>query len=414
MVSIEDLRSRCCNDNSEITARFPRHCYYYTPPPSSPTVSRSFGGRSMRTIRSRVFQAEQCRSIPETELEPVTDGEVVDVSRCMSDFSACSSDISGEIQRLSSLPDPRSNSESEPELPCSGILNSKSFSTEIIESISPEDIQPTVKLCVDSLQSSSIALKRSAAAKLRQLAKNRADIRALIGESGAVPALIPLLRCSDPTTQEHAVTALLNLSLLETNKSLIITAGAVKSLIHALKTGTDASKQNAACGLLSLASTEKNKLSIGASGAIPPLVTLLKNGSTRGKKDALTTLYKLCSVKLNKERAVTAGAVGVLVGLVGESDTGLAEKAAVVVSILSGTEMGQNAIVEAGGMAMLVEAIENGNEKVKGFAVMTLLDLCGGSVANRVLLVKEGGISPLVALSLQGIGKTKQKVNFTA
>ncbi|TQD96971.1 hypothetical protein C1H46_017451 [Malus baccata] len=48
-------------------------------------------------------------------------------------------------------------------------------------------------------------MKHSAAAKLRLLAKNRADNRALIGESGAVPALIPLLRCNDPLTQEHAV-----------------------------------------------------------------------------------------------------------------------------------------------------------------------------------------------------------------
>ncbi|KOM52518.1 hypothetical protein LR48_Vigan09g117700 [Vigna angularis] len=31
---------------------------------------------------------------------------------------------------------------------------------------------------------------------------------ALIGESGAVPGLVPLLRCSEPWTQEHAVTAL--------------------------------------------------------------------------------------------------------------------------------------------------------------------------------------------------------------
>ncbi|XP_047972019.1 U-box domain-containing protein 12-like [Salvia hispanica] len=174
---------------------------------------------------------------------------------------------------------------------------------EIIESISQEDLQPTVKLCVDGLRSSSIAVMRSAAAKLRLLAKNRA----LIGESGAVPALIPPLNCSNPTTQEHAVTALLNLSLHDGNKSVLTRAGAVKSLIYVLKTGTEASKQNAACALLSLALVDEYKLSIGECGAIPPLVALLINGSVRGKKDVLTALYKLCSVSLNKERAVRAG-----------------------------------------------------------------------------------------------------------
>ena len=53
--------------------------------------------------------------------------------------------------------------------------SSKTFSIEIIESISPEDFQPMVKICVDGLQSPSIAVKRSAAAKLRLLAKNRSD-----------------------------------------------------------------------------------------------------------------------------------------------------------------------------------------------------------------------------------------------
>uniref|UniRef100_A0A7N2R2D1 Uncharacterized protein n=1 Tax=Quercus lobata TaxID=97700 RepID=A0A7N2R2D1_QUELO len=54
-----------------------------------------------------------------------------------------------------------------------------------------------VKICIDELQSLSIAMKRSAVAKLRVLGKNRADNQALIDESSAVPALIPLLRCGD-------------------------------------------------------------------------------------------------------------------------------------------------------------------------------------------------------------------------
>ncbi|GFQ02097.1 U-box domain-containing protein 13 [Phtheirospermum japonicum] len=173
-----------------------------------------------------------------------------------------------------------------------------------------------------------IELKRSAAFKLRLLAKNRADNRALIGESGAVPALI-LLRCSDPMTQEHAVTVLFNLSLHESNKIPIVTAGAVKSLIYVLL-GIETSKQNDACTLLSVALTDENKLSIGACGTISLLVALLINDSSKGKKDALTMLYKLCSARLNKERVVSVGAVRPLMDLVAEQGTGLAEKAMVV------------------------------------------------------------------------------------
>ncbi|KAG6416447.1 hypothetical protein SASPL_123877 [Salvia splendens] len=396
-------------------------------------------GRSMRTIRSTIFDTDQ--SLPVFDKSPnlsenLTDSvidlrlgelatksstdskshsdDMLDISRAFTDFSACSSDISGELQRLATLPDPtlsQATASDHDQEPCSGFLQRETFSTEIIESISPEDLQPTVKLCVDGLRSSSIAVKRSAAAKLRLLAKNRADNRALIGESGAVPALIPLLNCSDAMTQEHAVTALLNLSLHDGNKSVLTRAGAVKSLIYVLKTGTEASKQNAACALLSLALVDEYKLSIGACGAIPPLVALLINGSVRGKKDALTTLYKLCSVSLNKERAVSAGVVRPLVGLVVEQGSGLSEKAMVVLSSLAAIEMGQEAIIEEGGIAALVEAIEDGSSKGKEFAVLTLLQLCAESVRNRGLLVREGGIPPLVALSQNGTAKAKHKVS---
>lgn len=432
MISLEDSSS------AHFSQKRP---YYYTPPPSSIKINRSLG-RSMRTIRSTIFRSdcsgsEHSGAISENLTDSVIDirlGELakkpqvnnkgssssdedyLQLSQAFSDFSACSSDISGELQRLASVPpsdlaltqNPNAQTQPEPE-PCLGFLEREKFSTEIIESISPEDLQPTVKLCVDSLNSSSVAVKRSAAAKLRLLAKNRADNRALIGESGAIPALIPLLRCTDPWTQEHAVTALLNLSLHEPNKALITSSGAIKSLIYVLKTGTDTSKQNAACGLLSLALIDENKLSIGACGAIPPLVCLLINGTNRGKKDALTTLYKLCSVKLNKERAINAGVVKPLVGLVSEQGNGLAEKAMVVLSLLSGIDSGKEVIVEEGGIAALVEAIEDSSDKGREFAVLILLQLCMDSVRNRGLLVREGGIPPLVALSQNGTAKAKHK-----
>ncbi|KAK7412723.1 hypothetical protein VNO78_04300 [Psophocarpus tetragonolobus] len=432
MVSLEESGSN--------SSRFPlARSYQYHSSVSSKTPRHI--GRSMRTIRSNFFQDDNSSTCSFTEKstcvsENLTDSvvdlrlgelasrnnrtvksspadeDLLDLSQAFSDFSACSSDISGELQRLATLPSPQKNdasSENAEIEPCMGFLQRENFSTEIIESISPEDLQPTVKICIDGLQSQSVAVKRSAAAKLRLLAKNRADNRVLIAECGAVPVLVPLLRCSDPWTQEHAVTALLNLSLHEDNKLLITNAGAVKSLIYVLKTGTETSKQNAACALLSLALVEENKSSIGASGAIPPLVSLLLSGSSRGKKDALTTLYKLCSVRQNKERAVSAGAVKPLVELVAEQGNGMAEKAMVVLNSLAGIQEGKDAIVEEGGIAALVEAIEDGSVKGKEFAVLTLLQLCSDSITNRGFLVREGAIPPLVALSQTGTIRAKHK-----
>ncbi|XP_077216241.1 ARM repeat superfamily protein [Tasmannia lanceolata] len=400
---------------------------------SSSKIQRSVG-RSMRTVRSNLFQTDQISPcVSENLTESVIDfrlrelakehrsaksasseGAFLDLSQSFSDFSACSSDISGELQRLAAIPvsdenQIRKNSDLDSDLGLGLFQKRDTFSTEIFESVSVENLESSVKISVKNLESLSIDVKRSAAAKLRLLAKNRPENRAVIGDSGAIRALIPLLKCTDPSTQEHSVTALLNLSLYEPNKITITESGAIKPLVYVLKTGTSVSKQNSACALLSLSLIDDNKLSIGACGAIPPLVSLLIGGSSRGKKDALTTLYKLCSVRQNKERAVSAGVIRPLVELVGEQGNGMAEKAMVVLSSLAGIAEGRTEIVEEGGIPALVEAIEDGSSKGKEFAVLTLLLLCTDNVRNRGLLVREGGIPPLVGLSQSGAARAKHK-----
>ncbi|BAT84042.1 hypothetical protein VIGAN_04130700 [Vigna angularis var. angularis] len=141
---------------------------------------------------------------PESGISITTaEEDFLDLSHAFSDFSACSSDISGELYRLATLPSPECvqknniSREVEPE-PCTTFLQTESFSMEIIESISPEDLQPMVKICIDGLQSQLVAVKHSTTAKLRLLAKNCADNWILIAKSGAVPVLVPLHRCSDP------------------------------------------------------------------------------------------------------------------------------------------------------------------------------------------------------------------------
>lgn len=427
---------------------------------SSSRIQRSHG-RSMRTIRSNLYRTDSNHSPEPRDLtgfsENLTDSvvdfrlrelaaaigssaivaaksgsidattDLLDISQDLSDFSSFNSDISGELQRLAAVP---ASSLSQPQL-CRNPASSDDYhlddpdlqglgfwgdniisSSEILETASPESLEPAVSLFVDILESSSaeIDAKRTAADKLRLLAKHRSDFREMIGSSGAIPVLISLLRSTDPKAQENAVTALLNLSLEEQNKASITAAGAIKPLVYALKTGTAIAKQNAACALLSLSMIEENRTTIGVCGAIPPLVSLLLNGSTRGKKDALTTLYKLCAARQNKERAVSAGAVRPLVALVGEHGSGTTEKAMVVLSSLAGIPEGREAIVEEGGIPALVEAIEDGSVKGKEFAVLTLLQLCAESARNRGLLVREGAIPPLAALSQSGSARAKLKV----
>ncbi|KAI3849602.1 hypothetical protein MKW92_042714 [Papaver armeniacum] len=404
---------------------------------SSISSKKRAQGRSMRTIRSNLYKNDPSEPksayVSENLTESVLDfrltelvmennkrnssfdNDFMDLSQAFSDFSAYSSDISGELQRLAGVSPSNEDNHQQNEDTLNveetdswlGFLNREELSSEIYEC--EENIEKSVLRYVVQLKSSSLSVQRSAAANIRLLAKNSSENRAIIGESGAIPMLISLLKCTDPWTQEHSVTALLNLSLHEENKILITNSGAIKPLVYVLKTGTETSKQNAACALLNLSLIDDNKIKIGVSGAIPPLISLLLNGSTRGKKDALTTLYKLCSVNPNKERAVTAGAVKPIVVLVSEQGNGLAEKAMVVLNSLAAIEEGRTSIVEEGGIPVLVEAIEDGSVKGKDFAVLTLLQLCSGNARNRGFLVREGGIPPLVALSQSGSARAKQK-----
>ncbi|PIA31380.1 hypothetical protein AQUCO_05000047v1 [Aquilegia coerulea] len=176
---------------------------------SSNKIQRS-QGRSMRTIRSTIFQKDFSCSFPvsgnnvnSTNVtgisEILTDSvmdfrlaelataainnekscfeteELLDLSQAFSDFSSCSSDISGELQRLSCIPSPEAlKGEAAGALldqePWLGFLQKGNLSSEIFDGISPENLEQAVKICLEGLESSSIDIKRSAAAKLTQRA----------------------------------------------------------------------------------------------------------------------------------------------------------------------------------------------------------------------------------------------------
>ena len=89
---------------------------------------------------------------------------------------------------------------------------------------SPED-KASIDELVAKLSSPIVEVQRSAAHDIRLRAKKNVDHRICIAEQGAIPLLVRLLLSSDQKTQEHAVTALLNLSINDSNKGQIVAAG---------------------------------------------------------------------------------------------------------------------------------------------------------------------------------------------
>ncbi|XVE77927.1 hypothetical protein DITRI_Ditri13aG0103600 [Diplodiscus trichospermus] len=265
-----------------------------------------------------------------------------------------------------------------------------------------------VRKLVDNLKSLSSEVQTTAAAELRLLAKHNMENRIIIGRCGAIAPLLSLLYSEVKLTQEHAVTALLNLSINEHNKAIIAKSGAIEPLVHVLKSGNDGAKENSAAALFSLSVLEDYKARIGRSGAVKALVNLLGSGTLRGKKDATAALFNLSIFHENKARIVQAGAVKYLIELM-DPDGGMVDKAVALLSNLSTIGAGRLAIVREGGIPILVEAVESGSQRGKENAASVLLQLCLNSPKFCTLVLQEGAVPPLVALSQSGTPRAKEK-----
>ncbi|KAK7284123.1 hypothetical protein RJT34_18862 [Clitoria ternatea] len=265
-----------------------------------------------------------------------------------------------------------------------------------------------VNQLIEDLHSQSNVTQTVAAKELRLHTKHNMENRIIVGHCGAIIPLLSLLYSDMKITQEHAVTALLNLSINEDNKALIMEAGAIEPLIHVLQTGNDGAKENSAAALFSLSVMENNKAKIGRSGAVKALVDLLAYGTLRGKKDAATALFNLSIFHENKARIVQAGAVKFLVLLLDPAD-GMVDKAVALLANLSTIAEGRLEIGREGGIPLLVEIVESGSQRGKENAASILLQLCLFSHKFCILVLQEGAVPPLVALCRSGTPRAREK-----
>ncbi|KMS95919.1 hypothetical protein BVRB_003780 [Beta vulgaris subsp. vulgaris] len=261
------------------------------------------------------------------------------------------------------------------------------------------------------LANGNIEEKRAAAGEFRLLGKRNADNRVCIAEAGAIPLLVELLSSPDSRTQEHAVTALLNLSINDMNKSIIVNAGAIQDIVEVLKNGSMEARENAAATLFSLSVVDENKVAIGASGAIPALINLLIQGTPRGKKDAATAIFNLSIYQGNKVRAVREGIVGPLMRFLKEVDGGMVDEALAILAILASHPEGKISIGQAEPISLLVEFIRTGSPRNRENAAAVLWSLCMGDVKHLKLAKELNAEQVLKELSENGTDRAKRKAS---
>ncbi|KAA0034703.1 U-box domain-containing protein 14 [Cucumis melo var. makuwa] len=251
--------------------------------------------------------------------------------------------------------------------------------------------------------------KRSAAGELRLLAKRNSDNRICIAEAGAIPFLVELLSSNDTRTQEHAVTALLNLSINDGNKRTIVDLRAIPAVVEVLRNGSMEARENAAATLFSLSVIDENKVAIGAAGAIPALISLLREGTPRGKKDAATAIFNLSIYQGNKARAIRAGIVNPLMGFLKDAGGGMVDEALAILAILATHHEGKTAIGEAEPMTILLEFIRTGSPRNRENAAAVLWSLCSTDFEQLKLAREHGAEEALKEVSENGTERAKRK-----
>ncbi|XP_043701096.1 U-box domain-containing protein 14-like isoform X2 [Telopea speciosissima] len=251
--------------------------------------------------------------------------------------------------------------------------------------------------------------QRAAAGEIRLLAKRNADNRVCIAEAGAIPLLAELLSSPDPRTQEHAVTALLNLSINEANKRSIVNAGAIPDIVDVLKNGSMEARENAAATLFSLSVIDENKVAIGGAGAFPALIDLLCQGSPRGKKDAATAIFNLSIYQGNKAKAVRAGIIAPLMRLLKDSGGGMIDEALAILAILASHQEGKLAIGQAEPIPVLIEVMRTGSPRNQENAAAVLWSLCTGDVQHVQTAREHAAEEVLKELAENGTDRGKRK-----
>ncbi|BAT97597.1 hypothetical protein LR48_Vigan11g048400 [Vigna angularis] len=250
-----------------------------------------------------------------------------------------------------------------------------------------EATRMTVSFLVNKLKGNdnaplSVEDTNGAVYELRVLAKTDSDSRACIAEAGAIPLLVRFLDVGmeNPSLQVNAVTTILNLSILEANKTRIMeTDGALNGIAEVLLSGvTWEAKANAAATVFSLSGVPAHRKKLGRkTRVVSGLVNLARSGPEGARRDALAAILNLAADRETVARLVEGGAIS----MAAEVMAAMPEEG---VTILE-------AVVKRGGLVAVAAAyagikrlgavLREGSERARESAAATLVTMCrkGGS-----------------------------------
>ncbi|KAK7382283.1 hypothetical protein VNO80_01113 [Phaseolus coccineus] len=280
-----------------------------------------------------------------------------------------------------------------------------------------EATRMTVSFLVNKLKGNdnvplSVEVTNGAVYELRVLAKTDSDSRACIAEAGAIPLLVRFLDVGmeNPSLQVNAVTTILNLSILEANKTRIMdTDGALNGVAEVLLSGASwEAKANAAATVFSLSGVPAHRKRLGRkTGVISGLVSLARAGPEGARRDALAAILNLAADRETVARLVEGDAVS----MAAEIMAAMPEEG---VTILE-------AVVKRGGLVAVAAAyagikrlgavLREGSERARESAAATLVTMCrkGGSEVVAELAAVPGVERVIWELMAVGSARGRRK-----
>ncbi|CAN1134197.1 U-box domain-containing protein 16 [Linum perenne] len=273
----------------------------------------------------------------------------------------------------------------EQKIPFEATENTQRSNGVIPNKAAMEATRMTVSFLVKELSvSQSMEAANGVVYELRALAKTNSDSRSFISEAGAIPLLIRYLG-SDvgsaiPNLQVNAVTTILNLSILESNKTQIMeTDGALNGIIEVLRSGaTWEAKGNAAATIFSLSGISSYRKRLGRKNrVIKGLMELVQLGPNSSKRDALVAILTLAGDRDTVAKLIESGAIEIVAGVLDS----LPEEAITILEV----------VVKKGGLAAIAAVynkikklgvlLREGSETSRESAAATLVTICrkGGS-----------------------------------
>ncbi|CAI5460104.1 unnamed protein product [Closterium sp. Yama58-4] len=258
---------------------------------------------------------------------------------------------------------------------------------------------------VEGLASADVTVARNAAESIRKALKQSAENCARLVAAEGVSPLVRTILAEDKETAEHAMTALLFLAVTRPAAVADITsAGGLRNVLRVLTQeprGSEFLRSNAAATLFPLANSPDAQKTALAARVLPSLVALLREAScTRTKKDTCLALVTLGSAADGAREIVATGVVPQLIQLLVEAEAGVEELAAAVLGVVARVEEGWKAIrADEDGLSALVECLEGGVGRAKEHSASALLQIVKSDPDSIAVLLAEGCLPALVALS---------------